>query len=267
MTLADGNTTIKLSDLTPDWLKSNYLTGLRFVDAKNRDFPPDLYETHMQNAVSKIEKLCDVTILKQTINSEEHDYQINDYLQWGFMRLFKCPVISISELRAVYPVGPNNIVVFPGESLQIRADSGQLNVVPNQGTLGSIIIGQGGAFLPILYGGISSVPNLWQVDYVAGMDPNNLPRMVVEAIAKLACCDLLTIFSDLARPIGVSSESVGIDGLSQSMSYQLPAFQARLTRYDQDLYGPAGKSQELSMTSGLLKQILDGYRPLLFEAV
>jgi len=261
MALADGNITIKLSDLTPDWLRANWLTGLEFIDRAGKPYPDSFFETHMQNALRKLEKLCDISILEVVITDEQHDYYAQDYINWGWLQLFKVPVKSITQLRGVFPLGVS-IVTYPPEWIQIRKDSGELNVVPNQGALSAVIIGQGGDFLPILYQGISSVPNLWRVDYIAGMDPLDLPRMIVEALAKLACIDLLRIMSDLVRPIGVNSESASIDGLSQSMSYQLPAFQARISQYSEDLYGPAGKSQELTMTSGLLKQILDAYKPI-----
>lgn len=262
MALADGNITIKLSELTPEWLQKNYLTGLSFVDAQNRPFPDTFFETHMQNAVRRLEKLCDISILELTINSEEHDYHGSDYMDWGWLQLYKVPVRSVSQLRGVFP--PNtNVITFPNEWIQIRGESGQLNVVPNQGAIGAFVIGQGGDFLPLIYGGgVTKVPNLWQVDYVAGMNPDDMPRMIVEAIAKLASIDILRIMSDLARPIGVTSESASIDGLSQSMSYQLPAFQARIQGYLEDLYGPTGKDQSATMTSGLLKQIYDAYRPI-----
>lgn len=261
MALADGNITIKLSDLTPQWLKDNYLTGLKFVDINGVEYGDGVFETHLQNAVSKLEKLCDISILELTIKSEEHDYIVTDYLNWGWMQLYKVPVKMVTELRGVYPLG-TNVVKYPNEWIQVNGDSGQINVVPTQGAIGAVIIGQGGDFVPIVYGGVSRVPNLWQVDYVAGMDPDNLPRMVVEALAKLACMDLLAIFSDLTRPIGVTSESASVDGLSQNRSYTVPAFQARLKQYTADLYGPEGKSQEVGMTSGLLKQIQDSFRPM-----
>lgn len=261
MSLADGNITIKLSDLTPTWLQMNYLTGLVFVDANKRPWPPSFFETHMQNAVRKLEKLCDICILELTINSEEHDYHVTDYLDWGYLQAYKVPVKQVNQLRGVFPPS-TNVIIYPNEFIQIRGESGQINVVPNQGALGTMVIGQGGDFLPLLYAGVKKVPNLWQLDYVAGMNPDDLPRMIVEAIAKMACIDILRIMSDLARPIGVTSESASIDGLSQSMSYQLPAFQARIKGYMEDLYGPDGKQQDLTMTSGLLKQIYDAYRPI-----
>jgi hypothetical protein len=266
MALADGNITIALSELTPRWLKANYLTGLKFVDEHGKEFPDSLYETHLANAVEKLEKLCDICVLPRDITAEEHDYHAQDYLHWGWMRLFKVPILEVTAFRGVYPAG-SNIIEYPVEMVKVRRETGQINLVVTNGALSSVIVGQGGDFLPLIYAGVSHVPNLWQVDYSAGMDVDNLPRMIVEAIAKLAACDLLTIFSDLIRPIGISSESASIDGLSQSMSYQAPAFQARLTRYDSDLYGPSGKRQDLAMTSGLLKQIYDAYRPINFESI
>jgi len=41
--------------------------------------------------------------------------------------------------------------------------------------------------------------------------------------------------SDLVGPLGVASTSMGIDGMSQSMARQLPAFKARIDAYKVDL--------------------------------
>lgn len=266
MTLADGNLTIKLADLTPCWLRENYLTGLSFVDKNNRAWPDSFFETHMQNALRRIEMLCDLTILPIDITGEQHDYRASDFLTYGYLQMFKVPVMMVRKVKANYPLG-QSIAEYPDEWISIQPDSGQIHLVPARGSLGTTIIGQGGDWLPLLYGQISYVPNLWEVDYVAGMDKNNLPRNVVEALAKLACMDILTIASDLTRPIGVGSESVSLDGMSQSMSYQIPAFKARLDLYTADLYGPAGKQQSLAMTNGLLKQISDHYKPITMSAL
>lgn len=258
--LSEGETTIKLSELTPCWLKDNYLTGLKIVDGQGRDYPDTFFETHMQNAMRYIEETCDITVIEVSVKNEQHDYRVTDYAVYGFMQLFKVPLRAVKQVRAVYPLG-QNIAVYPDEWIQPQGYSGQIHIIPSRGSLGSVIIGQGGDFIPLIYGGLSYLPSLWEVDYVAGFDPENLPRMVVDAWAKLTAMNILTILSDLVRPIGVSSTSASIDGMSQSMSYQLPAFQARLSRYSQDLYGPDGKQQQLAMTSGLLKQIYDVYRP------
>lgn len=260
MALADGNIAITLAELTPGWLKANYLTGLKFVDNLGVEYPDSVFETHMQNALVKLEKLCDITILPITISREAHDYVVSDYMNWGWMQLYKVPVKMVTRLRGVYPVG--GAIEYPNQWIQVNGESGQINLVASTGNLGGMIIGQGGTAMPLIYGGVSHVPNLWEVDYVAGMDTDNMPRMIVEALAKLACMDLLAVFSDLTRPIGVTSESASVDGLSQSMSYAVPAFQARLQRYEADLYGPQGKDQNLTMTSGLLKQIQNAYRPM-----
>ncbi len=258
-TLSSGKPTITLEELTPKWLRDNYLTGLTLCDEKDKPYGDPFYETHLMNAARHIEGLCDIAIVEEVIQAEEHDYRIGDYMTYAFMQLFKSPVRRVDEVRAVYPLG-QTIQVFPQEWIRLEPLHGQIHLVPSRGSLGQIIIGQGGDFLPLIYGGLSYLPNLWQVDYTAGMDPENLPRDVVEAIAKMAALDVLTVMSDLVRPIGVASESVSIDGLSQSMSYLAPAFQQHIVRYTDDLYGPAGKSQNMRTTGGLLRQIHDQYR-------
>lgn len=265
MSLADGNTTIKLSDLTPKWLKQNYMPGLKFVDECDNEYPDSFFDHHMQNAVRKLETICDITVLPTTFTDEEHDYHVKDYVQWGFLRLFRVPVIKVMKLKGQFPA--TGAVDFPTSMIQIRADCGQLNLVATRGSLAQVTVGQGGDYLQLLNGGISQLPNMWLVSYEAGFDMNNIPRMIVEAIAKLACIDILTILSDVVRPLGLSSESTSMDGASQSQSYQVPAFQARMKTYVADLYGPDGKRQEFAMTSGLLKQIFDKYRPISLESI
>lgn len=93
------------------------------------------------------------------------------------------------------------------------------------------------------------------------MDPADFPRDVADAIAKLAVVEMLSIASDLVRPIGIASESLSIDGLSQSQSYLAPAFKQRIDRYSMDLFGPDGKDQFGRVTGGLLRTIHDYYRP------
>ena len=148
---------------------------------------------------------------------------------------------------------------FPDEWIRLEEDHGQIHLVPSRGSLSQIIIGQGGDFLTLIFGGISYMPSLWEVDYTAGMDVEDIPRIIVEAIMKYAAIEVLIIASDLVRPIGVTSESISLDGGSQSMSYSQPAFDARIKKYMGDLYGPEGKQQELMTTSGLLKQIHDQF--------
>jgi hypothetical protein len=256
MSLATGEITLELASLTPEWLKANYLAGLTLCDETGVEYPDSFYETHLQNAVRKIEQVTNVSILEETLTGEQHDYRVGDYMQFAFLQLFKAPVRSVETLRAVYPLG-QTIQEFPDEWIRLEAMHGQIHLVPSSGSIGNIIIGQGGAFLPLLYGGVTYMPSLWEVDYTVGFDPDDFPREVAEAIAKMACVDILSIASDLVRPIGVNSESVSIDGLSQSMSYQAPAFKQRIDRYLFDLYGIEGKSQEFKTTSGLLKQIHD----------
>lgn len=258
MTLANGNTTIGLAALTPQWLKSNYLVGFRLTDETGKELPDSFYETHMQNAVRKLEKITDVSVLEATIVSERHDYRLTDYTTFSFISLFHSPLRSVSEVRAVYPVG-SVIQTFPVEWLQLERLHGQVHIVPTKGPLASMIIGAGGDFLPLIYGGLTYLPNLFEVDYVAGMDPLDLPREVVEAIAKLAAVDILVHASNMARPLGVGSESVSLDGLSQSQSYTVPAFQAQILQYMRDLYGPDGNPGAIRSTTGLLRMIHDTY--------
>ena len=77
----------------------------------------------------------------------------------------------------------------------------QLHLVPTSGTLSQLIIGQGADYLPLIYAGIGYLPQLWEVDYISGFDAGSVPRIIVDAICKLAVIAIATIASDLIHPL------------------------------------------------------------------
>jgi hypothetical protein len=257
---------IAFADLTPDFLKKNYLTGLSFCDATGQELGDEFFCHHMNVAMRKLQDITQISVMEEAINAEPHDYYINDYTTYAFLQLFKWPVLSVEQVRAVYPAG-QTIQVFPNEWVRLTVEHGQIHLVPSRGTLGQIIIGQGGDYLPLIYSGLTYLPALWEVDYTVGFDQDDIPPGIAEAIMKLASVEILTIASDLIRPLGVTSESVSMDGLSQSQSYTVPAFQQRINRYIFDLYGIEGKNQTLKTTSGLLRQLHDQYHGFTLASV
>ena len=92
-----------------------------------------------------------------------------------------------------------------------------------------------------------------------------MPRQFIEAICKVACIDLLTVVADVIYPPGMTSKSVGIDGLSESFGImnngqKPPVFTGRIVQYEQELYGPNGND-------GLLYQLRTSYHGLPLQSM
>lgn len=221
---------MSLNDITAKYLKENYLTGFTFAGTNGQELSNDFYDDKVANAITLFETITNIDILQREITGEKHDYYVEDYLNYAFMQLFRIPAQSVSQVRAVYPTG-QVIQVFPTEWVRLNREHAQIHLVPTSGSLANVMLGGGNGYLPFIFAGLGYLPQLWEIDYVSGFNPDAIPREAVSIICKLAVIEIFTLMSDLVGPLGVASQSLGIDGMSQSIARQLPAFKARVDAY------------------------------------
>lgn len=258
---------MSLNDLTAKYLKDNYLTGFSFAGSNGQELPPQFYEDKIADAIAKLEDITNVDILQREITSEKHDYFTTDYLNYAFMQLFRVPCQSVQMVRAVYPTG-QTIQVFPQAWVRLTVEHSQFHLVPTSGSLAQVLLGGGNGYLPFIFAGLSYLPQLWEVDYVSGFATDAIPRDIVSAICKMASIEILTLMSDLVGPLGVASASLGIDGMSQSIARQLPAFKARMDAYKVDLGLPGpGLGVDPKYNSGAIGQIRRTYLGMVMVSV
>jgi hypothetical protein len=255
---------VSIEDLTAKFLRENYLLGLKFVDELNREYPDSWYLQKIAVAISNFEHHSNLTLTPREITGEMHDYYIRDYEQYAYIQLFHYPVIVKNDtpvVKAIYPTG-QLITTFPREWCRVTAVHGQIQLIPTQGTLSSVILGQGGSYLPIIYQGLGYLPQLFHVDYVAGFDKGQIPQVMLDAIAKLATIDILSIMGMTALPTGITSQSYSIDGMSQSRGFLqspefAPVFSGIISQYKRELFGDARLG-----TRGLFADLKSFYRGL-----
>lgn len=261
------NAQFSLLDLTAKYLKDNYLTGFVFTGANGDELPPAFFEEKIAMAISKLEDITHIDILERTVCGEKHDYIVTDYLSFAFMQLNRVPAQSVSEVRAVYPTG-QIVQVYPSEWVRLQVEHSQFHLVPTSGTLANVMMGAGAGagYLTFIFGATSYLPQLWEIDYKSGFAENAVPREIVSVICKLASIDILLLMSDLIGPLGIASSSLGIDGMSQSISRQLPAFKARIDQYRMDL-GLPGPGSDGKYGSGEIGQIRRTYLGMVMTSV
>src|SRR6185369_13911889 len=85
----------------------------------------------------------------------------------------------------------------------------------------------GGAFFLSILGNRQWIPAYWKITYTSGFKDGMVPRVINELISTIAAMEILSqLAATYAR---VQSHSLGIDGLSQSVSTPGPAvFQVRI---------------------------------------
>lgn len=126
---------------------------------------------------------------------------------------------------------------IPNDWVTLYSIPGQVQLFPTSGSSGSMILTQGGSFLPLTIGAWSNAPGIWRVDYRAGFE--ELPQDLVEYIMKRASIGILQVWGDLIIGAGIANQTISLDGLSQSIgTTQSPEFSgagSRIKMYQEDM--------------------------------
>ena len=242
-------------------LKTFYLFGLDLTNDQGEPYPDSLYAFWIKNAVSWLEAKLDIPILPVVIQEERLDFYRDDYNKYIYLQLTRYPLISIESVRLVLP-GEQVVQNFSKDWIHPQRESGQLQLLPGSGSAGTIAFGAGSWF-PVFYRTNKFIPDAFRVAYTAGFgkpvegswgftpgseppsvsypDPqfDRFPAIITELVGKVASFGPLNIAGDLLGGAGIASQSIGIDGLSQSFnttsSSTSAGFGARLIQYRQEI--------------------------------
>lgn len=239
MTLAVNKRTFQ-QDLviTPDQLKKIFLFGVDLTDDDGTPYPDELFEFYIKSAQQWFEtqigglKLCEQDFV------ERHDYRLQDYIQYSFIKLFKYPCQEVSKVSVQFPLS-TNLLEFDPTWYRVDSVGGHVNLFPTQGTFSSILLSQGGSYIPLLYSGIEFVPHVLNIEYTAGFKKGEIPHNILNIIGMKASLGPLNIAGDLIAGAGIATKSVGIDGISQSIGTTASAtnagYGARIIQYDKQI--------------------------------
>jgi len=227
---------MKLNDLTPDWLKETFLFKIP-ISFDNDTISDDAMQFYIDSAVSKAETMVGITIKKKHIEKETYDYRLEEWMQgFGFVQLNTRPAIKVTNM-ALNVI--TSLISIPNEWIQLKKKSAQVNLIPYYGVLATAnISNQLLMFFPLL-SATNYVPQILQVSYEAGFDTNDeLPSLLTQFIGETACISVLNVLGEIALggQAGLAGYSIGIDGLSQSisttMSAENAAYGGRIRQYE-----------------------------------
>jgi hypothetical protein len=155
-----------------------------------------------------------------TITRERHNYAWDEfYYAFGFLQLNYRPVLEVQALEVSIPTPSNNenLVEWPSSWIKLYREFGVIQLVPLTGS-GSILVTQisSGASFPIRLFNADNYPQFWAVTYRVGFENDQIPAMICELIEMIAALRILEMLGPIFFPY--NSYSIGIDGLSQSVS-------------------------------------------------
>lgn len=218
-----------------DEMVDAYLFGLDLSDAQGNPFPERMFVQHLNSAVAQVKRMLQIEIGKVE-KVDMLDYYASDYANWGFMKLIHTPVLEITKLNLTY--GQSEGMVIPNDWIKLDPISGTVRLFPASGSAGGLVITNGGVMMGLM-GRWSHSPSSWRVEYTAGFTEETLPADLKELVYKQACINILNVFGDLILGAGIASQSIGLDGLSQSIGTTQSAMyggaSARVNAYQEDI--------------------------------
>ena len=221
-----------LDILSVDDLKQNFLFGVDLTDDNGNPYPDALFAFYIESAVQLTKDWLDIKLLPEVILDERHDFYKEDYNKYVWTKLDHVPVISVQKVRLVLPTNAE-VIDYNPNSFHVDKNAGHLEVVPGSG---QITLGQTGAFLPLVFGGQDYLPQAIRVDYTVGFEDCNVPKDIVEFIGMLASFGPFGIAGDLIVGAGIASQSISLDGLSQTINTTSSAtnsgYGARLLQFE-----------------------------------
>lgn len=254
-------------------LKKKYLFGIP-LEKDGSPMPDELFENFIDVATQQIEMLLNLK-LRQAEITEQKDFRYDDWVQNSYVKA-SYPVVCPLSLDGF--LGTTKQASYPKNWLVSRKTSDDklysriLYMVPTyNGSVGNqnSIITSG--VVPNLnwFARKSHIPGYWTLKYITGWSA--VPSEIVDAICKIATLQILAVISDMMMGSGssqvqgsgvgwgISSKSISIDGLSQSLSSTAPQggiFGARTKQYQAALGDTAGKNP------GELQNLIDYYKDI-----
>lgn len=222
-------------------LRNSFLYGIKMSSPLSSqsalNFSDEDVEFHIKAAQKEMENFLGLKLFRK-IYDETLTFSNDDWRTWGFMKTtfqVVCPLKLEGYLNTIKQTE------YPKEWLSAKADSDGIQyhrsiyIVPagNSGAVVNSVIYAG--LLPNLgYLNAGMIPNYWKVTYVTGFE--QVPADLMMAIGQLATMSLLSIAGSNVLGIpGVSSTSLSLDGLSQSLSASANAFGDRAKALGEDL--------------------------------
>lgn len=224
--------------MSPTEMLETYFYGID-ICKDGKVISDEMMKFYLDSAQQEVERSLDIKLVPQII-AETQDFWLNDFKAWGYIRM-TYPVKKAMKLDGF--INDVQQIDYPSSWVSEReTNDGYLyyrNVylMPTNGTTDSSQAIFSGITPHLGFLGAQHIPHYWRAKYCTGFD--KVPKDLLNFIGKLAAINLFHILGDIILGAGIASQSIGIDGLSQSIATTSSAtnagYGARVTGYLADL--------------------------------
>ena len=201
-----------------------YFYGVTIQSQDGSELSQDSIEFYIRSAQYEIENWLKISF-KCKLVDDNGSYYRDDYMQGLPIIKTRYPVNTPLSLTGFYKKVEQ--INYPASWLSSHYNSDgyfmkRISIVPTSGSsVGTsqdvILTGITTSYYGSL-GRYNTLPDYWHYQYVTGFNSKNFPYDLIQVVGQLASIPLFAIAGDLILGAGIASQSLGIDGLSQSIS-------------------------------------------------
>lgn len=222
--------------MTPEELKSIFLTGVDLTDDKGNPYPDAMFDFAIRSAIGWVEAQLDIEA-RPAWHVDRYDFDSRLWQEWGMILLDHYPILEVDYVKMYWP-SAQEAYDFPDEWIVPDYDGGQINLIPTSGTLAQAMA-ISGTYLPTVLTTVPYIPRALEVRYRSGWEIGTLPHDLREMIGKRSCFPILNTAGDLIAGAGIANFSISMDGLSQSIGTTSSAtnsgYGARLKQFESEI--------------------------------
>jgi hypothetical protein len=201
-------------------LDDAYIKAEFFSNVDPTKLPADLQPT-VEEVKNALENELGVAALDTKSFTESHDYELQDFRDtWWLLQLYQYPVVSIESYGIWF--GTQKIADFATEWIALDKQLGTVQLIPEA-------LGQGAWLYTALLSGLTTIipsgrisntlPLFFRMTYTAGLDYDTMDAGLKARIKMAVARRVAMRWLPRLDPMGAGSESIGIDGASQSTSF------------------------------------------------
>ena len=213
-----------------------YIYGIDIKANDGTKFSEDSITFYIEAAQQEVENYFEIK-LSPTLRTETQSYYRDSYFNGFPLIQTKYPVVRPYTLNGL--LGKTQQIEYPETWLQARTNNSnsyarRVSIVPTgSSTAASSDVILSGVTFQVGIQSFSNIPDYWTIQYKTGFD--TIQKDLLQLVGMMASISYLSIAGDFALPPGVASQSLSIDGLSQSVSSTASAtsnaFAARVKMY------------------------------------
>lgn len=220
-------------------LIERYFFGIPLITSQGQAISEDTIRYHIRTSQESLEHYLSVKINRQVIE-EDRDFIREEFENWSYVRTTYL-VAKATALKGF--ISDVQQVAYPQEWLSTRKTSDDrlyyrhIYLVPGSNTAKTNSVVYSGISPHLGFFGSRQIPQYWKTQYITGF--KKVPIELVSFIGKHAAISIFAILGDFILPSGIASQSLSIDGLSQSFtttrSGKTSIFGSRIDLYQQSL--------------------------------